>query len=1019
MGDVLRYHRRSAVLLDANGHWHRLGRVIFGSMLAASLVAGCTANPDLNSAGESVGFATDIAQWEYEASVSDLGLQAPNRAQGLRTYFDPTGIRIHDRVGTDDSELVSLRLSGVGRGDRLAAPGDGEISVEGKRVEIRRPFLTEWYVNESSGLEQGFTLERRLPGAGPLVLELTVGSARARSGGDSVRFEAASGRSLEFSQLIASDQSGQRLSSRFETPSEAQLRIVVEDREAVYPIVIDPLLTGTFDSRLDSDDTVDSLFGYSVAGAGDVNGDGFDDVIVGAYQYDSGQNREGAAFIFHGSVNGIPTTGSNDAATRLESNLAFGYLGVSVSGAGDVNGDGFDDVIVTSNYDDLGVNESGAFIFHGGSGGVASGSPSSASTRITSDQVAAGVGYSVAGAGDVDGDGFDDVIVGAPAYDTVIPGGSPTPIVDAGAAFIFHGRTGAILHSTPTAAATKLLGTQAGAAYGASVAAAGDVDGNGYDDVIVGAWNYLAGGFVGSSAFVYHGTANGVEDGTSDDAPTHIDSGEAGHGFLSIASAGNVDGDAYDDVIVGLPKFGGTSDAGIAMVFHGSPTGIASGNPVTGGYSSLLTWNRAGTELGYGVASAGDVDGDGYDDVVVSAPRLDAPGFPRGVAFVLKGSAAGIASGDPSSYSTAWLGGGDTSATLALFGSSVAWGGDVDGNRSGDVIVGAPYFGPTDAGAAFVFRGPDVDFDDDGILDPVDPDDDDDGLDDVVEENIGTDPRDPDTDTDGFPDGWEVENGGNPLDPDQPDFDRPSILNGASQANDRPKYRWRQSVVGAFTSETEEYPGRPQGAPAPFVEVGGQCVMTEITNVRMSIGYEFTPPPTPPASGHRCCPWQSFCELTCASNACESGVVCPSKGPASTCQGTAVCINEELDCGANQSACDHELQRLLNLGVPTCCFMATGVETFQWSGATLNQQPTDADGDGVADVCDNCPAISNKTQVDYDGDQLGNACDPVPLPEPASPTAVMVGIVWIAIFSSRRRLDGNAIERIPVRGSVR
>jgi hypothetical protein len=82
--------------------------------------------------------------------------------------------------------------------------------------------------------------------------------------------------------------------------------------------------------------------GISVAGAGDVNGDGYSDVIVGAYQYDNGETDEGAAFVHHGSATGISTT----AATTLENNQAGARMGISVAGAGDVNGDGYSDVVV-------------------------------------------------------------------------------------------------------------------------------------------------------------------------------------------------------------------------------------------------------------------------------------------------------------------------------------------------------------------------------------------------------------------------------------------------------------------------------------------------------------------------------------------------------------------------------------------------------------------------------------------------------------------------------------------------
>ena len=109
-----------------------------------------------------------IAEREYRASSNSQGLQAPNRAHNLRTYFEPTGIRVHDRTRAGSPKLLALNLTGVGRGEALARVGPGEVTSNGARVEIRRPELVEWYENSPAGLEQGFTLAKRHVGQGPL-----------------------------------------------------------------------------------------------------------------------------------------------------------------------------------------------------------------------------------------------------------------------------------------------------------------------------------------------------------------------------------------------------------------------------------------------------------------------------------------------------------------------------------------------------------------------------------------------------------------------------------------------------------------------------------------------------------------------------------------------------------------------------------------------------------------------------------------------------------------------------------
>jgi hypothetical protein len=113
-----------------------------------------------------------------------------------------------------------------------------------------------------------------------------------------------------------------------------------------------------------------SELGSSVSGAGDVNGDGYADVIVGAAHYDAGETYEGFAFVFLGSAAGIADGSPATAAAQLESDQVMAELGYSVAGAGDVNGDGYADVIVGARrYDVPESNEGAAFVFLGNGGG--------------------------------------------------------------------------------------------------------------------------------------------------------------------------------------------------------------------------------------------------------------------------------------------------------------------------------------------------------------------------------------------------------------------------------------------------------------------------------------------------------------------------------------------------------------------------------------------------------------------------------------------------------------------------
>ncbi|QRR00489.1 FG-GAP-like repeat-containing protein [Dyadobacter sandarakinus] len=418
---------------------------------------------------------------------------------------------------------------------------------------------------------------------------------------------------------------------------------------------------------------VAAIFGWSVSTAGDVNGDGFSDIIVGAYSYDKGETNEGAAFIYHGSAAGI----SANAATTLESNQAEAVLGIAVACAGDVNGDGYSDVIVGAKYYDKGqANEGAAFVYHGSAAGIYA----NAVATLESNQANAWLGTSVASAGDVNGDGYSDVIAGAPTFDKVQ--------YDEGGAFVFHGSA----YSVDLVTSTIFLGGQNGAQFGWSVASAGDVNGDGFGDIIIGANEYDNGQADEGAAFIYYGSKAGLDMAS----PTILEINKPLSAFgSSVASAGDVNGDGYGDVIVGAYLYDNAKEnAGAIFVFHGSKNGI----------NQTIQFKAEGAQedanMGKSVSSAGDVNGDGFDDIIVGAPGydLEAPLMDEGVAFIFNGSPAGI------TQNTRILP-GDTRGIY--FGSSVATVGDCNSDGYSDVIVGSPLFGQDEnyEGAVFVYYG--------------------------------------------------------------------------------------------------------------------------------------------------------------------------------------------------------------------------------------------------------------------------------------------------------------------------
>ncbi|TMQ57061.1 MAG: hypothetical protein E6K76_11550 [Candidatus Eisenbacteria bacterium] len=405
-------------------------------------------------------------------------------------------------------------------------------------------------------------------------------------------------------------------------------------------------------------------FGWSVSSAGDMNGDGYADVIVGAYFNDAGGANAGRAYVYYGGP------GADAVADLTLTGAAAGdEFGISVSSAGDVNGDGYADVIVGADLNAAGGPGAGrAYVFYGGPGADAV-----ADLTLTGAAAGDAFGNSVSSAGDVNGDGYADVIVGAYLNDA---GGT-----DAGRAYVYYGGPGA-----DAVADLTLTGAAAGDSFGYSVSSAGDVNGDSYADVIVGAYLNDAGGADAGRAYVYYGGpgADAVADLT-------LTGAVANDRFSwAVSSAGDVNGDGYADVIVGaFGNSAGGAQAGRAYVYYGGPGADAVADLTLTG-AAAFDW------FGYRVSSAGDVNGDGYADVIVGANANDAGGANAGRAYVYYGGPGADAVADLTLTGAA---AGDA------FGISVSSAGDVNGDGYADVIVGAYQndAGGGDAGAAYLY----------------------------------------------------------------------------------------------------------------------------------------------------------------------------------------------------------------------------------------------------------------------------------------------------------------------------
>ena len=392
--------------------------------------------------------------------------------------------------------------------------------------------------------------------------------------------------------------------------------------------------------------------GTSVSNAGDINGDGIGDMIVGASGVSS---STGASYVVFGKAAGNAFANIN--LSTLNGGASGGFKitgeansqsGFSVSNAGDVNGDGLADLIIGARNADTAAGA--AYVVFGKVGGFTDinlGTLGTAGFKISGGDTQDGVGTSVSGAGDVNGDGFDDLIIGAPGIDRA-QGAS-----EVGDAFVVFGQAGITNFGLATLTAAgnangnlgfKLSGVAQQDYTGVSVSSAGDINGDGFADLIVGAER--ASNFANAGVtYIVFGQAAGITGGNFDLATLSGGNGfkisgevisRSGH---SVSSAGDVNGDGFDDLIIGAPKAaarlnvpvqGSTTPAnlydGASYIVFGKASGFAANLDLTtlnGTNGFKLFAENTADEFGTSVSSAGDVNGDGFDDLIVGAPLAD------------------------------------------------------------------------------------------------------------------------------------------------------------------------------------------------------------------------------------------------------------------------------------------------------------------------------------------------------------------------------------------------------------
>jgi MYXO-CTERM domain-containing protein len=606
---------------------------------------------------------------------------------GERTGGDLTlrvrdaGVQISDRAGH-----LSVTVRSLDRADHPARVVPGPWT-DGRRLEqdLGTGAALWWTDAPGSGLQFGLDLTSRPPGEGPLRITLGVEGREVRVAhdGESASLLGAS-EPLFVRGLRAWDAEGTELYARFRSERPDELALHVEDEDAVYPLVIDPILSSVA-TTLSGAPGLAARSGYGL-GAADVNGDGYADLLVGEPYFDGVAGADtGRVQLFLGSAGGLASA----PVWTFEGTSSFARLGRVLVGLGNTDGLLGEDVAIgVSDADPGGVSGAGsAYVFYA----LASAPWLSAVPDfvVSGSNISDGCGAAIAADADFDGDGLGDLAVGCP--EGHVPGNSSDP----GHVVVLYGEPGGFTSSAPD---ELIPGASSEDELGSAVANAGDVNGDGYDDLLVGAEDFESpaltdDGWVG----LYLGGPNGV---AASPAATWLSGQDNSALGTQLAGAGDVNGDGYDDVLLGANLWDGDFvNEGRVALHLGSPQG-PSPSPAfvwLGGQASAQAAGKEGTVASGGSGMVfGDFDGDGRSDVAASAWRFDGVGSDSGRVEVWSGDADGLAP-----Y-PAWTGGGG--AALARSGYAMV-AADFDGDGDADLALGEWGAGTSD-GQVRVLPGP-------------------------------------------------------------------------------------------------------------------------------------------------------------------------------------------------------------------------------------------------------------------------------------------------------------------------
>jgi hypothetical protein len=365
------------------------------------------------------------------------------------------------------------------------------------------------------------------------------------------------------------------------------------------------------DARIDGVASNDRL-GTAAAVSSDVDGDGIADLLLGAPMADGGGTNAGRTYLLTGPLSGV--TSVTGASGTVDGMANEDRLGTALAAPGDTDGDGLADLLLGAYGDDTGAGSAGAaFLVLGPATGATTTGDAYAS--FYGEDTADRAGLAVSAAGDVDGDGLADMLVGADRS------GSS----DAGAAYVVLGGVSGAMSLSD--ADWILRGESSSEEAGSALGAAGDVDGDGLADILIGG----SGADGAGVAWLVSGA--GVGKATLSEASARIDGTKGDTDGLgdALIGAGDVDGDGLADILIG----GSTSgDTGAAWLLYGPTSGALTTADADATFSGIAS----GDQAGYSLAAPGDLSGDGLSDLLIAAPSGSSADTSAGEIYFILGA---------------------------------------------------------------------------------------------------------------------------------------------------------------------------------------------------------------------------------------------------------------------------------------------------------------------------------------------------------------------------------------------